>query len=57
MANGFADVNGVTTTDVNPEFQGSSLIEILNATCQLLAADTSDQFNYQTLQQLNQKHT
>jgi len=57
MANGFTDVNGVTTTDINPEFKGSSLIEILNATCQLLAADTSDQFNYQTLQQLNQKHT
>lgn len=57
MSDGFADVNGVTTTDINPEFQGSSLVEILNSTCELLSADTADQWRYQTMQQKNLKHT
>lgn len=57
MSDGFTDVNGVITTDVHPEFQGSSLIEILNDTCNLLSADTSDQWNYKTTQERGIKHT
>jgi hypothetical protein len=57
MSDGYNDVNGNATVDVNPEFNGSSLIEILNATCELLAADTADQWRYQTMQQKNIKHT
>ena len=57
MSDGYNDVNGNLTVDINPEFTGSSLIEILNATCELLAADTVDQWRYQTMQQKNIKHT
>lgn len=57
MADSFTDVNGNPTEDVDPEFKNSSLIEILNLTCQLLAGDNSDQWNYQTLANLNQTHT
>jgi len=57
MADGFNTVDGIATTNVNPEFQGSSLIEILNATCELLAADSADQWRYQTMTQNNTKHT
>ena len=57
MADGFSDINGNQTEDINPEFKNSSLIEILNLTCQLLAGDNSDQWNYQTLANLNQTHT
>lgn len=55
--NGFADVNGNPTVDINPEFQNSSLIEILNLTCQLLSSDNTDQWNYQTFSSLNQTNT
>lgn len=57
MADSFADVNGNQTTNIDPEFKNSSLIEILNFTCQLLASDTTDQWNYQTLLNLNQTNT
>ena len=57
MSDGFSDVNGISTTDINPEFKGSSLVEILNGTCELLSADTADQWRYQTMQQRNIKHT
>ena len=49
MADGFVDELGEPTVDIDPEFQNSSLIEILNQTCMLLASDTSDQFRFQTL--------
>ena len=51
------DINGVQTENVDPEFKNSSLIEILNFTCQLLASDNSDQWNYQTLTNLIQSNT
>lgn len=57
MATGFVDVNGNITTNINPEFQGSSLIEILNETCNLLASDINDQSRYQTSAQRIQKNT
>ncbi len=57
MADSFVDVNGNQTTNIDPEFKNSSLIEILNFTCQLLASDTTDQWNYQTLLNLNQTNT
>ena len=57
MADSFTDVNGNQTTNIDPEFKNSSLIEILNFTCQLLASDTTDQWNYQTLLNLNQINT
>lgn len=57
LADGYTDYTGAITVDVNPEFQGSSLIEILNMTCQLLAGDTTDQWNYQTMSQRIQQYT
>lgn len=57
MADGFNDVNGTPTTNIDPEFQGSSLIEILNDTCNLLSADTMNQWNYKTTQEKSMKHT
>lgn len=56
MDDDFTDVNGNTTVDIDPEFTGSSLIEILNMTCELLASDNTDQWNYQTSNQRTQKH-
>ena len=57
IGTGFTDINGTPTTNVDPEFQNSSLIEILNATCVILSGDTSDQWNYQTSSAQTQKHT
>lgn len=57
MDDNYTDVNGVTTTDIDPEFTGSSLVEILNMTCELLASDNNDQWNFQTSSQRNQKHS
>lgn len=57
MSTGHNDVNGNPTSNVDPEFTGSSLIEILNLTCELLSSDTADQWNYQTSLQRGQKHT
>ena len=56
MDDGNNDVNGIPTTDVDPEFNGSSLIEILNMTSELLAADNADQWNLQAMMQRNLKH-
>lgn len=57
MGDGFSDVNGVTTTDVDPEFQGSSLIEILNLTIQHLAGVINDTNRYQVFSNKVQVHT
>jgi hypothetical protein len=54
---GFPDVNNVPTFNQDPEFTGSSLLEILNLTCQIISGDTSDQWNYQVHTQRNQQHT
>lgn len=47
LATGFPDINGNPTADVDPEFSGQSLIDILNLTCKILSGDTGDQMNYQ----------
>lgn len=57
MADGFDDVNGVPTVNVNPEFTGSSLIEILNLTVQHLAGNINDQLRYQVYSNKAQVHT
>lgn len=57
MATGFPDINGDPTIDINPEFTGPSLLEILNLTCQLLSGDTSDQTGFQIFSSRNQQHT
>lgn len=57
MNDGHTDVNGNTTIDINPEFQNSSLIEILNLACRLLTGDNADQARYQTSNNLIQAHT
>lgn len=54
MSDGFSDVNNNPTVNVDPEFKGVNLIEILNYTCQILSGDTSDQWNYQVHAQQNQ---
>jgi len=54
---GFLDVNGNPRVDQNPEFTQTSLIEILNLTCAILAGDSSDQWNFQVSSQFSQKHT
>lgn len=57
MDNGFTDVNGQPNTNIDPEFKGSSLLEILNLTAQILSGDNSDQLNYQISTGRNQQHT
>lgn len=57
MNDGFNDINANQTENIDPEFKNSSLLEILNFTCQILASDSTDQWNYQTLLNLNQSHT
>lgn len=57
MKTAFVDANGNPTVDIDPEFQGSSLVEILNYTCLLLSGDTADQLNIQLFSQKNQQHT
>lgn len=56
MEDGFSDINGITNTNIDSEFEGSSLIEILDVTCELLASDNQDQWNLQTSTQ-RQRHT
>jgi hypothetical protein len=53
----YPDVDNKLTEDIDPEFTGASLIEILNYTCLLLGGDTSDQMNIQLFTQKNQQHT
>ena len=57
MADGFEDVNGTPTVNVDPEFKGSSLIEILNLTVQHLAGAVNDQMRYQVFGNKSQIHT
>lgn len=57
MADGYEDVNGTPTVDVNPEFKGSSLIEILNLTVQHLAGAVNDQMRFQVFGNKTQTHT
>jgi len=47
MSTGYTDINGEPTVDVDSEFDGSSIREILNITCQMLSGDTANQFGYQ----------
>lgn len=56
MSDGHTDYNGVATVDVDPEFSGANLIQILNDTINLLASDSMDQWVYQTSDRLSQKH-
>lgn len=57
MADGYEDVNGTPTTDIDPEFKGSSLIEILNLTIQHLAGAVNDQMRFQVFGNKSQTHT
>lgn len=57
MADGYSDINGNATSNVDPELSGSSLIEVLMLTCNLLSADSTDQWNYQTTLNNTQRHT
>jgi len=57
MATNYTDINGNPTVDIDPEFNGSSLVEILNYTCNLLAGDIGDNNNYQRFTVLKQQHT
>ena len=57
MADGFPDVNGNPTVDVDPEFRGSSLIEILNLTVQALSGNIDDVNRYNVYSQNVQSHT
>jgi hypothetical protein len=48
MADGYTDNQGNLNVDIDPEFQESSLIEILNDTVTILSSDNGDSFRYQT---------
>ncbi len=48
MGDGYSDEFGNPNVNINPEFQESSLIEILTMTVNQLAADNGDSFRYQT---------
>lgn len=57
MDDGFEDINGEATVDVDPEFKGSSLIEILNLTIHHLAGNINDVARYQMFSNKVQAHT
>lgn len=57
MDDGYDDVNGQPTVDVDPEFQGSSLIEILNLCIQHISGVVNDQLRYQVFTNKSQVHT
>lgn len=57
MKTAFKDANGNPTVDIDPEFEGASLIEILNYTCALLSGDVMNQFNLQLFERAKQQHT
>lgn len=57
LSTGHTDVNGNPTSNIDPEFQNSSLIEILNLSCRILAGDSGDQVRYQPIGNLIQAHT
>ena len=54
MNDGYTDNLGNINVDIDPEFQESSLIEILNDTTVMLSADNGDNFRYQTNSQRTQ---
>lgn len=57
MSDMFLDVKGQVTVDVDPEFTGSSLVEILTLTARNIAGITADQLQYQVNQAKSQQHT
>lgn len=57
MADGFLDTNGNPTVDVDPEFLGSSIIEILNLTAQQIAGEVGDGERYSVFSNKVQQHT
>jgi len=57
MADGYDDINGIPTVDVDPEFQGSSIVEILNMVIHQVAGVVTDQFRYQVFGNKAQAHT
>lgn len=57
MADGYTNTAGVLNTDVDPEFLGSSIIEILNLTAQTLAGVAGDAERYSVLTNKVQSHT
>lgn len=57
MADGHLDVDGNPTQDIDPEFIGSSLIEILTKTSANIAGITVDQLQYQINQNRSSQHT
>ena len=57
MADGYLDVAGNPTVDVDPEFLGSSIIEILNLTAQLIAGEIGDNERYTVFTNRTQQHT
>jgi hypothetical protein len=48
MEDGYSDEFGNLNVNINPEFQESSLIEILTMAVNQLASDNGDSFRYQT---------
>ena len=54
---GYVKFDGTSSININPEFNNSSLIEILDNVCVQLASDVSDQFRYQTLTSKTNQHT
>lgn len=56
MKDGYEDINGELTVDVDPEFKGSSIVEILNMTIQHLAGNINDIARYQMYQNKSQVH-
>ena len=57
MADGFDDNLGNPNVDIDPEFDNSSLFEILNQTALLLSADSGDSLRFQTLSNQTTQHT
>lgn len=56
MKDGHLDVDGNATVDIDPEFTGSSLIEILTMTAANIAGITADQLQYQINQNRSSQH-
>lgn len=53
---GYEKLDTTLSINIDPEFNDSSLQEILDITVAILSADISDQFRYQTIQQQIQQH-
>lgn len=53
---GYTKYDNTISTNIDPEFQGSSLVEILDMTCLLLASDINDQLRYQAMTNKTTKH-